>query len=103
MTSGSRSCSLRPTSAKWLPLGEGNVDDQIPMTTNVGILEEKAAATHLAVGLLHRGNVVALVGQVRFIADLLQGIQDRLVGILRADTMLPAGDHIDTGVDVIAV
>ena len=103
LTSGSRSCSLRPTSAKWLPLGEGNVDDQIPMTTNVGILEEKAAATHLAVGLLHRGNVVALFGQVRFIADLLQGIQDRLVGILRADTMLPAGDHIDTGVDVIAV
>ena len=38
-----------------------------------------------------------LCGQASFIADLLQSIQDRLVGILRAAGVLPAG------VDVITV
>ena len=40
---------------------------------------------------------MTLCGQARLIADLLQGIQDRLVGILRAACVLPAG------VDVITV
>ena len=78
-------------------VGAGNVDDQMPVTTNVGILDEEVSATCLAVGLPHRRNVEALCGQARFIADLLQGIQDRLVGILRAAGVLPAG------VDVITV
>ena len=38
-----------------------------------------------------------MCGQARFIADLLQGVQDRLVGILRA-----AGVQL-AGVDVITV
>ena len=38
-----------------------------------------------------------MCGQARFIADLLQGVQDRLVGILRAAGVLL------TGVDVITV
>jgi hypothetical protein len=78
-------------------VGAGNVDDQMPIGTNVGILDEEVSATHLAVGLPHRGNVVARCGQARFMADLLQGIQDRLVGILRASSVLPAG------VDVITI
>ena len=61
--------------------------------TNVGVLDEEVSATCLAVGLAHRGNVEALCGQARFIADLLKG----LVGILRAAGVLPAG------VDVITV
>ena len=57
----------------------------------------RLSATRLAVGLPHRGNVEALGGQAQFIADLLQGIQDRLMGILRAAGVLQAG------VDVITV
>ena len=38
-----------------------------------------------------------MCGQARFVADLLQGIQDRLVCILRAASVLQAG------VDVITV
>jgi hypothetical protein len=78
-------------------VGAGNVDEQMPVATNVGILDEEVSATCLAVGLPHRRNVETLCGQARFIADLLQGIQDRLVGILRAAGVLPAG------VDVITV
>ena len=37
-----------------------------------------------------------MCGQARFIADLLQGIQDRLVGILRAAGVLPAGVDVIT-------
>ena len=67
-----------------------NIYYHMPVATNVGILDE-VSATCLAVGHPHRGNVEALGGQARFIADLLQGIQDRLVGILRAAGVLPAG------------
>ena len=69
----------------------------MPVTTNAGILDEEVSATCLAVGLPHRRDVAELCGQASFIADLLQGIQDRLVGILRAASVLPAG------VDVITV
>ena len=34
----------------------------------------------------------------RFVADLLQGMQDRLVGILRAACVLPAG--VDLRLDI---
>ena len=40
-----------------------NFHYHMPIATNVGILDEKIAATRLAVGLLHRGNVVPLGGQ----------------------------------------
>ena len=78
-------------------VGAGNVDDKVLVSTNVGILDEEVSTTCLAVGLPHGGNVETLGGQAQFIADLLQGIQDRLVGILRAAGVLPAG------VDVITV
>ena len=74
-----------------------NFHYHMPIATNVGILDEKIAATRLAVGLLHRGNVVPQGGQARCMADLLQGIQDRLMGVLRASSVLPVG------VDVIIV
>ena len=44
-------------------LGAGNVDDKMPIATNVGILDEEVAATRLVVGLQHLGNVVAMYGQ----------------------------------------
>ena len=78
-------------------VGAGNVDDQMPVTTKVGILDEEVSATSLAVGLPHRRDVAALCGEASFRADPLQGIQNRLVGILRAASVLPAG------VDVITV
>ena len=85
-------------------VGAGNVDDQMPVTTHVGILEEEVSATCLAVGLPHRRDVAALCGQASFIADLLQGIQDRLVGILRAAGVLPAGvDEITVRVDDVVM
>ena len=34
-------------------VGAGNVDDQMPVTTKVGILDEEVSATSLAVGLPH--------------------------------------------------
>ena len=69
----------------------------MPVTTNVGVLDEEVSTACLAVGLLHRTDVAALCGQASVRADLLQCIQDRLVGILRAAGVLPAG------VDVITV
>ena len=68
-----------------------------PPVQPTGILDEEVSATCLAVGLPHRRDVAALCGQASFIPDLLQGIQDRLVGILYAAGVLPAG------VDVITV
>ena len=44
----------------------------------------------LAVGLAHRGYVVAMCGQARVMTDLVLCIQDRLVGILRAASVLLA-------------
>jgi hypothetical protein len=61
-------------------VGAGNVDDQMPVTTKVGILDEEVSATSLAVGLPHRRDVAALCGEASFRADPLQGIQNRLVG-----------------------
>ena len=78
-------------------VGAGNVDDQMPVTTKVDILDEEVAATGLAAGLPHRRDVASLCDEASFMADRLQGIQNRLVGILRAAGVLPAG------VDVVAV
>ena len=61
------------------------------------MLDDEIAATNLAVGRLHQGNIVAVCGQARVMADLLQRIQDPLVGVLRAASVLLAG------VDVITV
>ena len=72
-------------------VGAGNVDDQMPVTTKVDILAEEVAAPGLAVGLPHRRDVVSLSDEASFLADRLQGIQNRLVGILRAAGVLPAG------------
>lgn len=69
----------------------------MPIVTNVGVLDQQIAATRLAVGLLHRGYVVALRGQAHVITYLLKRIQDRLVGIFRAARVLLAG------VDVVTV
>ena len=69
----------------------------VPSATEVGVLDDKIAATGLVVGLAHRWYVVALCGQARLMTDLLQRIQDRLVGTLRAASVLLAGE------DVIAV
>ena len=76
---------------------EGNVNDHMPIATEAVVLDDKIAATRLAVGLAHRGYVVVLRGQARVLTDLLQRIQDRLVGVLRAASVLLAG------VDVITV
>ena len=65
--------------------------------TKVDILDEEVAATGLAAGLPHRRDVASLCDEASFMADRLQGIQNRLVGILRAAGVLPAG------VDVITV
>ena len=62
-----------------------------PPVQPTGILDEEVSSTCLAVGLPHRRDVAVMCGQARFIADLLQGIQDRLVGILRAASVLPVG------------
>ena len=78
-------------------VGAGNVNDQMPVTTKVDILDEEVAATGLAADLPHRRHVASLCDEASFMADRLQGIQNRLVGILRAAGVLPAG------VDVIAV
>ena len=51
-------------------VGAGNVDDQMPVTADVGILDEQVSATRLAVGLPHQRNVATLCGQARFTADL---------------------------------
>jgi hypothetical protein len=58
----------------------GNFNDSVPSATEVGV-DDKIAATSLA---LRADGVVALCGQARVMADLLQRIQDRLVGILCA-------------------
>ena len=72
------------------------------VTTNVGVLDEEVSATCLAVGLSHRRDVAGLCDQAIVIADLLQGIQDRLVGILCAAGVLPAGvDMMTVRVDVV--
>jgi hypothetical protein len=65
----------------------GNDNDRVPSATEaqVGVLDDKIASTGLALGLSHRRYDVALCGQARVTTDLLQRIQDRLVGILRAD------------------
>jgi len=75
---------------------DDSVNNQMPMVTEVGVLDDKITATCLAVGLLHRRNIVAHGGQARVMADLLQRSQDRLVGVLHAASVLLAG------VDVIA-
>ena len=48
--------------------------------------------------LTFMAEAMCLYGQARFTAELLQGTQDRFVGILSAASVLPAG-----GVDVITV
>ena len=70
-------------------VGAGNVNDQMPVTTKVDILDEEVAATGLAAGLPHRRDVASLCDEASFMADRLQGIQNRLVGILRAAGVLP--------------
>ena len=75
---------------------DDSVNNQMPMVTEVGVLDDKITATCLAVGLLHHRNIVAHGGQARIMADLPQRSQDRLVGVLHAASALLAG------VDVIA-
>ena len=64
--------------------------------TNVGVLHKKIAATGLAVGLAHLWYAVSLRGQGRVMRCLLQRIQDHLVGILCAVSVLLAGVNFDT-------
>ena len=100
---GSRSCPLRlksaPGGCRYTAelLDEGNVDHHIPIATNVGVLDDKVAATGLAVVLAHRWNDVALCVQGRVMTDLLHRIQERLACVLGAASVLLAG------VDVITV
>jgi hypothetical protein len=57
-------------------VGEGNVDNHMPISTEVGVLDDKKiAATGLAVVLARRKDVVALCGQARVMTDLVQRIQ----------------------------
>ena len=71
-------------------MDEGNVNDHIPIANNVGVLDDKIAATEaslttltilhpktdigLAVVLAHRGDDGALCVQARVMTDLLQRI-----------------------------
>ena len=48
------------------------------------LVNDKIAATGIAVGLAHRWCVATMCGQARVMTDLLQRIQDRLVGTLCA-------------------
>ena len=73
------------------------------MAAEVGVLDDNIAATCLAVGLVHSRNVVSEGGQARVMADLLQichdvlqRSQDRLVGVLRAASVLLAGVEVIT-------
>ena len=66
----------------------GYVNDHMPVTTKIDILDEEVAATGLAVGLPHRRDVASQSDEASFMADRLQGIQNRLVGILRAAGVL---------------
>ena len=73
----------------------GNVNDRVPSATENGVLDDKLAATGLA---LRTDGVVALCGQARVMTHLHQR-QDRLVDIL---TCYPCASR-RCGVDVIAV
>jgi hypothetical protein len=95
LTSGPRSCHVCEVVAAEL-VGAGNVNDQMPTVTKVGVLDEQITATSLAVGFAQRQYVVALLGQARVMAYLLQRIQDRLVGILRSARVLLAGVELIT-------
>jgi hypothetical protein len=78
----------------------GNINDHMPMVTKVGVLDDQITATCLAVGLAHRWYVVALCRMT----DRLQRIQDCLVGILRAASVLVAGvDAITVPVDDVPI
>ena len=68
----------------------------MPVTTKVDILDEEVAATGLAAGLPRQRDVAVLCDEASFMADRLQGIQNRLVGILRAAGVLPAGVDVIT-------
>ena len=51
---------------------EDNVNDHMQTITTVDVLDDKIAATGLAVRLAHRGKVVSLCGQAQVMTDLLQ-------------------------------
>ena len=67
----------------------------------VVVLDDKIAATCLAIGLPNRRDDAAHSEQARVMADLLQRIQDRLVGGLRG--YIRAAIVLLAGVDVITV
>ena len=49
-------------------VGAGNVYGQMPIVTNVGVLDEQVAAASLAVRLAHRRYVLAVRGRARVMA-----------------------------------
>ena len=51
---------------------EDDVNDHMPTIIEVDVLDDKIAATSLAVRLAHRGKVVSLCGQAQVMTDLLQ-------------------------------
>ena len=68
-----------------------NINNGIPETTELSVLDDEVAATGLAVALHHGWNAAATGAQARVVADLLQRSQNGLVCVLPAARMLLAG------------
>ena len=79
-----RVCPLRPTSAKWLPQNlwvQATSMITCRLSPMLASLMTRLPQPVLPV-LAHRWFAMALCGKARVMTDLLQRIQDRLVGIL---------------------
>ena len=58
---------------------EGSVSYRMPTVIEVGVLDDKIAATCLTLGLLHRRNIVPLCGQARVMADQICSSASKIV------------------------